>query len=210
MSTKIYGGMIATVGNPFTLQRKIRRVVQPIFFDNFERNLDAAAHPRNAGKTWVETFELISLGTDLEEKFNRPIGAGRWNIARDLYELVLALQKTSVRTLSELDFGYEVVVMPNGCGINKNSLVLLFSENSRVYTDALLDDGVVAEYGYWDNSDKPRKVSKEEWRERERAWSKVDVPSQDGFLIPIPSDMDVSIEMSHRSALKRIAAKIAE
>jgi hypothetical protein len=69
-------------------------------------------------------------------------------------------------------------------------LVLVFSERAGdEYRQALIDAGVVTEYGYWDNTDGPEGMSAADWAAREKAWGALNVPSEDGLKIQMPSQV---------------------
>lgn len=185
MSTKIYNGLRATDKNPFTVQRRIKEVLEPLFFAKFDEALKKAVS--ETGRPWETVFEMFP-GTKPE-----PIPEGRFMIADTLYGLIESLYKSTSHTFSPLDFGYEAVLLPNGLGIAREPLVLVFAEHGgEEYRKALVDAGVVEQYGYWDNSDRPKSVNADEWVERRKAWDKLETPRKDGMFIMMPGRLDTA------------------
>lgn len=45
--------------------------------------------------------------------------------------------------------------------------------NNRKYIKALMKTGLFEKYGYWDNSDRPKKISKKDWHKRELEWEEI-------------------------------------
>ena len=192
MSTKIYNGMRAVDRNPFRVQSRIKETLEPIFLAKFDDALKKAVS--ETGKRWDEVFPALFPNSAPEHaRWEQaiPEPASRFEIADTLYTLIVALQQTATHTFSDLDFGYEVLLLPNGRGVSDRPLVLLFSERGgEEYRKALVDANVAEEYGYWDNSDKPDGVTDAAWAERRRAWSKLEVPRSDGLSIAMPSRFD--------------------
>lgn len=185
MSTKIYDGLIATTPNVWETAKRIRSTVEPMFRLKFDEAMEKAK--AREGESWKEVFDLYMTGT-LSEKWDKPIKYDLWNTPRDMYDLITELRDCPVRTFSGLDFGYTVVLLENGRGRTLPSLVLLYSENyGREYRAALEEGGIVTEYGYWNNTDQPEGVSDREWNQREKAWSFLNVPADEGLSIDLPT-----------------------
>jgi hypothetical protein len=181
MSTKIYGGMIATTQNPFTLQKAIKETVEPIFHARFKEAVDIAVKHR--GEPWKDVFPDVNWrSARYEELTEEAIPESTMDITDKVYSLIKALQEDPWHTFSDLDFAYEVIILPNGRGLEYPPLVLLFSERAGdEYRNALIDAGVVKEYHYQNQSDQPEEISEEEWDERRKAWDEMDIPSEDGL-----------------------------
>lgn len=197
MSTKIYDGMIAVDKNVFAAQRKIKEVIEPMFYDQFYAALDMVQ--KNTDKTWLELFDL-PRSEKRYAAWGGMIGdEAKYQLDFRLYDLIETLQKDPRHTFSSLDFGYEVVLLPNGRGLSAEPLALLFSERGgNAYRSALIEADVLREYGYWDNADEPDDVTDAEWRQRRRAWCKLDIPRDDGLLIQIPSRASTIVEGYNR------------
>lgn len=52
----------------------------------------------------------------------------------------------------------------------KYLLGMHFFDDNKIFTDIVLPNQHILEYGYWDNADKPDDVSEFEWEERKDAW----------------------------------------
>lgn len=190
MSTKIYDGLIAADRNPFRVQARIKEALEPLFIARFTKAREAAENQR--GKPWDEAFPgLFPRTAPQHARWQAPIPDRAFNVAEQLYQLIDDLYQTPTHTFTELDFGYEAALIPNGRGISFSPLVLVFSERGGGdYRRALLEAGVVYEYGYWNNTDQPDEVTDQQWREREKAWDKLNAPRGDGLFIFQPSLFD--------------------
>lgn len=208
MSTKIYSGMIATVHDPFEVKARIEAVIRPLYDNAMIACVELARAAALEGKTWNEVFYLppktvVSTSAAYELKgdagWDSPIADRRhWGFVLDLADLVweagLALKPQSTINWSPLDLHYEVIVYPNARA-GKKPLVLLFCERlSREMHAAILEEGIVQEYGYWNNSDRPDNLSKKQWRHREEAWEVLGYSSigSYGLSFGTPSKFDAS------------------
>lgn len=182
MSTKIYDGMIATTWNTFELNNRIRGVIEPMFKQKYFDAVNLAR--KSAGQSWADVFQLRH-GGKLEEKWDFPIEDKLWDTPRNVWQIIEDLRTFPARTFSDFDFGYSISVLENGIRPDNPALVLLFSEREAgdEYRKALFGSGVVREYGYWNNTDQPEFISDAEWEDRKKAWSLLDVPADQGYLI---------------------------
>lgn len=189
MSTKIYDGLIAMDRNPFRVQSRIKNVLEPIFLAKFDAATDVAMS--NAGKNWDDVFPMLfPRRHPARDRWQKPIPTDAFEVREDLYRLITDLYKSPSHTFSDLDFGYEVFLMPNGRGIAHRPLVLVFSEQAgNEYREALINAQVVEDYGYWNNTDEPEDVDPQEWAERKQAWSKLEIPASDGLVIGMPGTL---------------------
>lgn len=180
MSSKIYGGLRSTIRDPFELGLKVREIIEPIFM----RKVDEAVTLLDANpETNLDNF-FYPLG-------GKPVDRGFDN-ADTVINAVEKLRKSVRRTFSDYDFGYEVILIPNRYSAEK-PLLMIFSEASDEYTQALLDADVVEEYGYWDNTDRPEEVTAKEWKQRKKAWGALlesfTSPAEIGLSIANPGGM---------------------
>lgn len=185
MSTKIYNGMIAADSNPFVIRKRINEIVEPIFFAEFDKLSGIVENARANGETWLQALTLPNRSFeswDREiERFPKP----------HLYRLIKELKDYPVMNFSPADISYSVHLLENGNGLRAKPLVLLFCENlGGTMRDALLDAGVVNEYEYWDNTDRPSSLTVSQWRTRKKAWSLLDVPATDGLAISMPGEFE--------------------
>lgn len=187
MSTKIYGGMISTGMNPFSLHKKIRKVVEPIFHAKFAETM--ALLLEHKGEKWGDVIRDIRWTSPRYSSFGETAIVGNTiDISERLYGLIVLLQRDPMHTFTDLDFGYDAILLPNGRGLKHKPLVLLFSERAGdEYREALIEAGVVQEYHYQNQSDQPSEISEAEWDQRRQAWSALDIPARDGLSISMPS-----------------------
>lgn len=196
MSTKIYDGLISTRKNPLVAARLIRACLEPMFYAKFVAAVEKAEANRG-----TEFREVFGYGFGLSEAWKEPIPGGTGMLAPlsnsqyDLPELIwdrmAEANATEQMTFTELDFMYEVSMIPNGNGMTERPLILVFSEAAGdEYRKALKDAGVVADYGYWNNTDRPDDVTKEAWKTREKAWQ---ARKPDGHEWHAPNEIDLRI-----------------
>jgi hypothetical protein len=190
MSTKIYDGLIAVDKNPFRVQRKLKEALDSAWSHAFVAAIRHTMSESDKGRTWAEVWDLPNKPRYAE--WQGPIEVkGPSNAADKLYDLMMVLKSDPAHTFSDLDIAYDAIILPNGRGISKEPLVMVFSERlGSAMRDALKNLGIVREYGYWNNSDRPEGLTAEQWEERRRAWDKLDVPAQDGLSIGLPSRFD--------------------
>ena len=187
MSTKIYDGLRAVDRDPFVVARRIRDVLEPWYIERVKNTVAAALGAHET--TYSEAFRF-DLPPSFRERWDKPIPTFSWDVARDVVTIVDELFDSATHTFSDLDFGYQVVLLPNGLGDDSEPLVLLFCETGgRELRNALMDAGIVTDYGYWDNTDHPDEVTDEAWDERRRAWMgplDIDTPAEAGLMIEPP------------------------
>lgn len=56
---------------------------------------------------------------------------------------------------------------------NDNERILAMPVGQTRYYNALLKSGIYEKYGYWDNADKPSKISTKEWKKRQEDWGEI-------------------------------------
>ena len=190
MSTKIYNGYRAKKFDTFEVADAIRAVVEPMFHESYVSAYETAT--KNVGKNWDQVFPALFPRTKIEP-WQVPIPASPWARADMLYELIVALKNVATRTFSDLDFAYDISLLPNR-GDSKKPLVMVFGQKDLEYGEALVKAGVVTDYGYWDNTDWPDGMTSRQWAERKRAWgvllgSPDKTPSEAGLSIEYPIKM---------------------
>lgn len=124
--------------------------------------------------------------------------------AFELSRAIDNLHHSSMWTFDRLDIGYDVAIMQGQTKL----LVLVFGENATRYTQLLVDSGVCAEFGYWDNAGQEEGVTDGEWRLREREWGYAlrssdgvnfsASPSEVGLMIAHPNQTMLHMEMLKR------------
>lgn len=118
---------------------------------------------------------------------------------RDAHRQMLALKAQAIHTSDPLDIGFDVLLLPAlGEG---TPLVLLYSEESPAYRRALIRAKVCVDFSYWDNSDKPRGVTKAAWEDRKRQWGALGdrSPSECGLLITEPGYVPTMLSLVRTS-----------
>lgn len=175
MSAKIYDGLISTEPDLFKLGDQIRHVLEPLFIVEFGSIYQEIQDIPEGGK-WSDSSLFFRENELIPDERTVEL----------IYDKVEQLNDSPMRTLSDADICYSVCVLKNMGG--GNPLVMVFGENSREYTNALLESGVVKEYGYWDNSDPDEDLSEDEWDKRKIAW---------GELLGNNAPSEVSLEISY-------------
>lgn len=110
----------------------------------------------------------------------------------DHWDKIDRLHRDPVRGFDPADIGYDVVLLPH-------RLLLLFSQHAP-YRRALLDSGLVTEYGYWDNTDAPEGVTSNAWGWRRRLWAAAlddfdAAPSEAGLRFGHPGKVTTSLRV---------------
>ena len=89
------------------------------------------------------------------------------------------IKKTDVRDPA-VDFEVSVVVLP----FNGEFYGICYAESDKFY-NLLLKDKRVSEFSYWNNTDRPKKITKKEWDARAKIWDgifeKNSIPAEAGF-----------------------------
>lgn len=210
MSVKIYEGLRAAKDtDPFTLAQEIRSVTEHLFYEKIaaysyeiqhlfeERDLSDDDRldkvlSRMQSLRWLDERDVERI----EGRFSREV-LSREREHEMIWGCVQYFHEHPVRTFSPLDFGYEVHLLPST--LPTRPLALVYSE-SKDYLSALLDKGVVEEYGYWDNSDRAEDISEEEWSQRRKDW---------GILIDSHSSTSSqSLHLNHPSRLDVACSRI--
>jgi hypothetical protein len=188
MSTKIYIGQRAIRSNVFEVADLMRAVLEPMFFDHFDKAVDLAE--ASIGETWASVFHLAPDFCRQNPDWNEPIGPSQVGPYGGLvWDLMVALNDWPLWAWSPVDFAYSVSFIPDGRGaVRRPPLILLYAEfGGDEYRGALETAGIVEEFAYWNNVDKPDYVTTAQWRQRKLAWDKLNVPSEDGLKLEHPS-----------------------
>ena len=188
MSIKIYDGLICHDSDPLSASMKIRALLEPEFFQRFAAAVSTVTDAYEADPDRL-------LNDLLGEQFSGEAWNGAaWSepcrhrvyIPKFVHEAVSQLYRSAQWTFSDLDFGYEVLFLPNGSG--GNPLLMLCGEQRDHYRELLLEGELVEPYGYWNNGDPDEGVSKKGWKLRRQAWSWTfdRAPREVGLLLPFP------------------------
>lgn len=170
MSIKIYNGLIAAdpTDDIFSLIQKIRPVVTAHFR---ELSLEVIA------RTYAELAEDPKVREEVHpNRYLRPIADQRWyKQQRDL--------DPHARNHDPLRCQIVFGAVPDAEGGHK-LLLNIFAEDPG-YRQVLVDAGIVADYGYWDNVDQPEDLSADQWSQRREDWMHI-VEAGDGSYAHLP------------------------
>ena len=171
MSTKIYNGLIATdpTDDVFSLIQKIRPVVTAHF-----RELSLGVIAR----TYAELAEDPETREEVHP--NRYL----WRIADQRWQKQQRDLDPHTRNHDPLRCQIVFGAVPDAEGGHK-LLLNIFAEDSG-YRQVLIDAGIVADYGYWDNVDQPEDLSADQWNQRREDWMRI-VEAGDGSYAHLPS-----------------------
>lgn len=188
MSIKIYNGLRSTEPDPFVAAQNIRDVLEPIFFEQFFKfEKELSAQGAKIRQVLADDHDYLCILDDDQRKRIFDTLPRHMNNVFDLWFIMAGLNEVPEHTFSPLDMFYRICLLQNQAG--GNPLVLVFGEHHAAYRNALLDAGVVQDYGYWDNTDEPEDVDEQEWEERKRAWGLIMTKSPDaaGLYIDNPN-----------------------
>jgi hypothetical protein len=97
---------------------------------------------------------------------------------------------------SDADFDVSLVVIP----IDDKILCMPYANHGVLY-DALTNRSELSDYGYWNNTDKPKDISESEWEQRKHDWDKalprIGVPKENGIVLHIVDAVEDIIELNH-------------
>lgn len=171
MSIKIYDGLIAAdpTDDIFSLIQKIRPVVTAHF-----RELSLGVIAR----MYAELAEDPEAREEIHpNRYLRPIADQRWQKQqRDL--------DPHMRNHDPLRCQIVFGAVPDVKGGHK-LLLNIFAEDPG-YRQVLIDAGIVADYGYWNNVDQPEDLSADQWNQRREDWMHI-VETGDGSYAHLPS-----------------------
>lgn len=95
----------------------------------------------------------------------------------------------------DIDFDAEVILFPYG----DHTLLFPIIESSK-QTEHLKGQTWCTEYGYWDNTDGPENLSKEEFKARGKVWDEVvgksGVPAERGLSFQLSSNFDMQVRFT--------------
>lgn len=168
MSIKAYGWFITNL-DVFEAMNRIKETIDPVFLTSAAQNVKVAAEAvLNAGGkeiTWNDTdlrcFDS-NIGQQVIPKKKR---IGR--LGEELMVYTEDLRRAEEHTFSDADIGYEVIMLP---GPNKGDVVFRVFSVPSAYTRALAQQEWCSDFSYWNNTDRDKSISEEEWERREVFW----------------------------------------
>lgn len=168
MSIKAYDWFISDL-NAFEVMSRIKETIEPVFLDNIAQNVkiaaDAVIHAASKEITWNDTG-LRCFGSDLGQQvlpYKKRIG----RLGEELLVYTEKLRQTKVHTFSDADIGYEVAMLPDP---TTGDIVFRVFSESRNYTQALAQQAWCNDFSYWNNTDRDKSISEEEWERRRVFW----------------------------------------
>lgn len=166
MSTKIYNGWLMDAK---TLERAFEdlcEVVRPAF----ER-----AALRRLKQLFPDAFTPHKQHTDGRFRFD----------VHAVGDLCRQAAASNFRAHSNLDFKAQVVLIPAHTGPRRILAMTFWEQN--VYDLAWARSKAATEFGYWNNTERPERVTDAEWKLREKLWSRIMVPAKDGLTVELMS-----------------------
>jgi hypothetical protein len=169
MSTKIYNGFKIDTGDISEVQSIFNGHQVALKQVTKEKIIEFLV------KSAVEEF-------DKDKVYNNPVEEDKNYISQANQEM-RDRQRESKKNNSrdpEIDFEAEIAIFP----FEGNFYGIYYSEQNEFYNN-LLKQKKVSEFSYYDNTDKPDRITKKEWEERERVWDTIfkgnGLPCEVGF-----------------------------
>jgi hypothetical protein len=193
VSIKAYGWFISDL-NVFEAMNLIKETINPVFLNNTAQNIKIAADAvLQAGSkeiTWNDT-DLRCFGSDLgKQVLPKKKRIGR--LGEELLVYTEGLRQTEAHTFSDADIGYEVIMLP---GPNKGGVVFRVFSVSSAYTRVLAQQEWCSDFSYWNNTDRDKSISEEEWERREVFWRS----------LPMKAFKDMSLSFCNPSPFETLA-----
>lgn len=193
MSIKAYGWFISDL-NVFEAMNLIKETIDPVFLNNTAQNIKIAADAvLQAGSkeiTWNDT-DLRCFGSDLGKQVlpnKKRIG----QLGEELLVYTESLRRTEAHTFSDADIGYEVAML---AGPHTGDVVFRVFSESSAYTRGLAQQEWCCDFSYWNNTDRDKSISEEEWERRATFWSS----------LPMKAFRDMSLSFCNPSPFETLA-----
>ena len=187
MSIKVYDWFISDL-NAFEIMNRIKETIDPVFLNNTAQNIKIAAeavlHAGGKEISWNDT-DLRCFSSDLGKQVlpnKKRIG----RLGEELLVYTEGLRRTVAHTFSDADIGYEVAMLP---GPSERDVVFRVFSESRAYTEALTQQTWCSDFSYWNNTDRDKSISEEEWERRRVFW----------FSLPMMVFQDMSLSFCNPS-----------
>lgn len=188
MSTKIYNGFRLPkmeMTELLTFSQKVKEQCQKIKTEKYHR---AFADMVTA------ILDNINGGYSEKSLYMEEIGVNKYvpdnvfsHVYWDIYQRIKDMKATRERDPA-VDFGSEVLFIPQDDCI----LALFYAEN-REFTKCWKSFKEVEDYSYWNQTDRPRKITVKDWQKRSDDWDKAlggdgyGIPGDYGFLYTLTS-----------------------
>lgn len=196
MSTKIYEGLKSTTADAFETQRAIQAVLEPIYYDKYERfaNLVSEVSERGDCDDWNDLLEYDMVDSLNSWPWTEHLHSAHM-VEYKLHEFITLLHNSDTRVTDRFNFAYTVSLLENAEGGNPLVWVRAYDND---YYKALLKSDAVSDYGYWNNSDKPKKIRQIDWDRRRDAWANAYQPGVEGLQFHSPSKTASVLETHKR------------
>lgn len=123
----------------------------------------------------------IAQASNIEQKIN---AYNKWLHLRDI------VKQKSTR-LDPVDTDFEIVFFPH-----ENHFLGIAYTNNTLWFEKWMSLDLVEDYSYWNNTDKPKELTDEQWNQRAENWDKVlgyNIPAMVGFSICVADPNGPSI-----------------
>ena len=173
MSIKQYHWILVENADLFELMNKIKKIIEPIFFEKMSENIMIAAESvlSAEGKeiTWNDT-PLMAIEPSRCFQYSKeklPAKDSLHWLVVEVINFSNHLSKINSVTFSKADIGYEVTILP---GPSKGDVVFRVFSEINDYNEALSTQNLGKDFSYWNNVDKDENISDEDWDKRENYW----------------------------------------
>lgn len=173
MSIKQYHWILVENADLFELMNKIKKIIEPIFFEKMSENIMIAAESvlSAEGKeiTWNDT-PLMAIEPSRCFQYSKeklPAKDSLHWLVVEVINFSNHLSKINSVTFSKADIGYEVTILP---GPSKGDVIFRVFSEINDYNEALSTQNLGKDFSYWNNVDKDENISDEDWDKRENYW----------------------------------------
>lgn len=173
MSIKQYHWILVENADLFELMNKIKKIIEPIFFEKMSENIMIAAESvlSAEGKeiTWNDT-PLMAIEPSRCFQYSKeklPAKDSLHWLVVEVINFSNHLSKINSVTFSKADIGYEVTILP---GPSKEDVIFRVFSEINDYNEALSTQNLGKDFSYWNNVDKDENISDEDWDKRENYW----------------------------------------
>ena len=170
MSTKIYNGFKFKTNDMISVLHYLMDLREPA------KERIKESMKQNVARVYTEFCDTKCIGKEDFQLYRN----NSWNPIKDLdelrnfiiaeYKIVKSSKENNMNNFD--DYGYEIMVYPK-IGIVDQEILGVPFYNARCFDKLLESKKWYKSYGYWDNTDKPRHVTKEAWKQREQDWDEV-------------------------------------
>jgi hypothetical protein len=174
MSTKIYEAWRYT-GEVFDIARvletRLKKAVTASlqkYIEQFQSRLDEKPEFREHFLKAINARPTFKVKDD-PNTYKRPISA--WDVGHHLYTEYRKQAGKAER--SEYDMDVRLAFRKLGRNVYITSYCETMSPTGRGVYDVIQTTPGLREYGYWNNTDKPPKISAREWNRRRKVWDTI-------------------------------------